>query len=468
VYDVNTAELLDIDPVLADVLPLYGPLAAEEVEAALAERHTAAAVRAAVAEIERARAVEGLFRPDRPAVHEIVEDAEGYSLRHLVLEVTDRCNLRCRYCLHGAERDDTRPHGTRTMPVATALAALQFFAARCGDTAEPSVSFYGGEPLLALPVIRAVLAEARSHPDWPRLTFAIDTNATLLDAEVVELVVREGLRLQMSLDGPARLHDRHRQSAAGGGSHAAVEDAVTRLLARDPALASRFAFQATLAPPYDLPAVLAYFADFPPFRTAGVTDPPFVRLTVADLGGTGLDAPGDRDELRSQFAAAHEVYRRSCLAGEHETMSPALAALFDDALVRVRRRSRKPLPDCGLGGCCRPAEPRLHVAVDGNFRPCERIGRQSIIGDVVHGIDAGLVAALRGRFLAATGGRCADCWAVRFCTACFASLPPTGGAIPESVCTRIRARCEGSLMLYREILNGPASAWKWFENRQLI
>jgi hypothetical protein len=38
VYDVGTGALLDVDSVLADVLPLYGPLDEAQMEAAVAAR----------------------------------------------------------------------------------------------------------------------------------------------------------------------------------------------------------------------------------------------------------------------------------------------------------------------------------------------------------------------------------------------------------------------------------------------
>jgi uncharacterized protein len=468
VYDAGTGALLDVDPVLADVLPLYGPLDPAQVAATLAARHPAAAVQAAIAEIDAARAREGLFRSDRPPLAETAwsaqdEEAYAHRLQHLVLDVTDACNLRCHYCLHGSSRPDVRPHGGTAMAVETAVAALRFFVARCDQAAEPSVSFYGGEPTLALTVVRAVLDDVHRHPDWPPLTFALDTNAAALDDVVIDLVAAEGLRLQISLDGPATLHDRYRRDAAGRGTHARVEDAVRRLLARDPQAHRRIAFQVTLAPPYDLPAVLDYFASFPPYLAAGIASPPRVRIAVAALAGTPLAAIDDRTALRRQFAAAATTYRDACRDGRHDELSTARRSLGDDPLLRVARRPRGGVFGVGLGGCCRPGQQRLHVAVDGTLRPCERTGTHHVIGHVGRGIDREAVVARRRRFREAVGDRCRDCWAARLCTLCFASLPPGEASLDPAVCIRVRERNAEMINTYHAILDGGSRSWQWLE-----
>jgi uncharacterized protein len=355
------------------------------------------------------------------------------------------------------------------MPVATALAALHFFAARSDRTEEPCVSFYGGEPTLALPVVRAVLAEARRHLDWPRLTFALDTNAAALDDAAIDLIATEGLRLQISLDGPAALHDRHRRDATGRGTHAQVEATVRRLLARDPQVHRRIGFQLTLAPQYDLPAVLAYFASFAPYLEAGIAAPPQVRISVASLEGTPLAELDDRWLLRNQFAAAAQVHLDACRSGRHDELAPALQGLFDDALLRVARRPRGAAARApvGLGGCCRPGQQRLHVAVDGTLRPCERTGTGLAIGHVDRGIDPAAVVGLRHQFREAVGERCRECWAARLCPLCFASLPSAGTPVDARVCDRVRERCAEAIGNYRAILGGEERAWQWLERWSL-
>ncbi len=149
-YDVHQNEILEIDPVLAAVLPLWGLNTRAEIEAEFADEYQLSELHAECDTIETAQKEEGLFLAHRPL---LVPPDPGLSepgvcdtnLQHLVLTVTDRCNLRCKYCLHGAGLDWVRSHGQESMSTETALSALKYFLARSDEEKTPFVSFYGGD-----------------------------------------------------------------------------------------------------------------------------------------------------------------------------------------------------------------------------------------------------------------------------------------------------------------------------------
>lgn len=487
-YDTGTNEILEIDPVLADVLPLWGPLNADGVVARFQHRHPSPAVLAAVAEIEAARAGEGRFTAERlpePRSCPSCRSAAGYEsgLRQLTLTLTEQCNLRCRYCLHGSGRSWIRPHRERAMPLETALGAVRYFAAHCRDAEAPTVSFYGGEPLLRLDLIEAVVGEARRHSDWPRLEFCIDTNGTLLDDAAVGFVAREGIRLQVSLDGPAGVHDRHRRFRNGGPTHAAVLAGLARLLERAPEAARRLSVVVTLAPPYDLDSVLDYFAVQAPWCGSSPQDRPTLIINFADVAGISRDqlglpeSGGAVDEGAEHCAAsARRRYLQARLDGVGEGINPVLAALCDRPLVRLRRRGLgRPNSALPLLGCCQPGQRRLHVRVDGALQPCERVGDSLVIGHLPEGIDLALARSLDARLLEALGGRCGGCWAVRLCDLCYTALAPLASvagersrALPEELCTSTRARIEDDLRLYLRLLRRGNDATRFLDRAVLL
>ena len=55
-----------------------------------------------------------------------------------------------------------------------------------------------------------------------RVTHAMQTNATLIDADWCHLFKQHAVRVGVSVDGPAELHDRHRRTRSGKGTHARV------------------------------------------------------------------------------------------------------------------------------------------------------------------------------------------------------------------------------------------------------
>lgn len=472
-YDVHTNSLLEIEPALAAVLPLYGPRSRRSIVAELAPRFGAGAIREAFAAIERGRRERGLFRARRPR---LVPPPARWAragecdrdLQHLVLTVTEQCNLRCSYCVHGGELAWVRPHGPARMEPDLARRATRWFLDRAHPAQRPVISFYGGEALLEPDLVAGVVAAARAHRRGPDVQFAVDTNGVLLDDHCVDLVVRERMHVQVSLDGPAPEHDRHRRDAGGGATHARIEAGLDRLLARDEGAAARLRFQVTLAPPLDLVAVESYFADFPPFRRRRIERRPLLGVNLADLRGRSWPATATQVQaLADGLAQAQERYLAALAAGCRHEAGPVAAALCEPALIRWHHRNRRSLRGGWIpGGNCLPGRRKLHVMPDGTFHPCERTGRVMAIGDLRSGIDPGLVWRLQERFHDGLENRCRECWALRLCGLCFAATASgagtgTGQQPSEAMCAGLRQGQERTLALVARVLCLPDERKAW-------
>jgi uncharacterized protein len=392
-------------------------------------------------------------------------------LSHLTLTLTEACSLRCRYCPHThAALDWQRRHSNRRMSSEVMAGALRYFLPRCTGAEVAAVSFYGGEPLLEFALIREAvdIIEAEAPRDDVRVI--IDTNGLgLAVPEVRELIVDRRLHLQVSLDGPAEVHDRYRVGADGAPSHARVLDGIRELLALDRSVARRIRFQATVVDAADLPRIGEWFADFPPFREAGLDEEPSVGVNLADLRGLGDGAQWfDREMITSRPAVLAD-YRQRYLSARTEGEEPDLAAkaLFDPDLVRFYHRSRAPQGETAtLTAFCVAGKRRLHVTTRGAFQPCERVGTGLCIGNVDDGIDPVAAAALVERFVAEMGGRCRACWASRLCTLCATSLAD-GGGIPESVCEGVRGSREEMLCLWIDLVEAGAGAMDFLKGSRL-
>jgi uncharacterized protein len=135
------------------------------------------------------------------------------------------CNLRCAYCFQDSMRTDgRRSHLLRPMQpemVDRIVQALPAIEANHGSRpAEPvlrDVGFFGGEPLLAAnrPVIEYIMRRIRDLGD---ARFWAVTNATDLSAYRGILGPAGIASLQITLDGPPRLHDLRRIYPDGTGS----------------------------------------------------------------------------------------------------------------------------------------------------------------------------------------------------------------------------------------------------------
>jgi uncharacterized protein len=89
---------------------------------------------------------------------------------------------------------------------------------------ELTVIWHAGEPL-AVPISwyeDALGVIARSAPPGARIVHSIQSNGTLLNQAWCDFIRRHEMRIGLSIDGPAFLHDLHRKSRRGEGTHEAA------------------------------------------------------------------------------------------------------------------------------------------------------------------------------------------------------------------------------------------------------
>lgn len=161
----------------------------------------------------------------RPDVAGLV-DRFGRTARDLRISVTEKCSLRCTYCMP----EQGLPNIPReNLLTATEIARLVGIGVR--DLGVHDIRFTGGEPLM-----RADLAEivARSSEVAGNASISLTTNGIGLDKRVAELVVAGLTRINISLDTVdrdhyARLTRRDRLPAVFAGIEAAKAAGLTPL-----------------------------------------------------------------------------------------------------------------------------------------------------------------------------------------------------------------------------------------------
>lgn len=63
---------------------------------------------------------------------------------------------------------------------------------------------------------------SRAAPAGANIVHSIQSNGTLLSQAWCDFIKRHDIRIGLSIDGPAYLHDTHRKSRRGKGMHAAA------------------------------------------------------------------------------------------------------------------------------------------------------------------------------------------------------------------------------------------------------
>ncbi len=157
------------------------------------------------------RSLEGYFA-------EIRNDA---SQLHVTVLTTLQCNFACDYCFQG-DHGDYNLHAEK-MSLETAGRVIQWIEREL-DRVRPRsfrLTFFGGEPLLNLPVVYELAERAwqATSQRGIRQTMNVITNGLLMTREVVDRLVPFGLTdVKVTLDGDKDVHNRMRPLRGGQGT----------------------------------------------------------------------------------------------------------------------------------------------------------------------------------------------------------------------------------------------------------
>ncbi|MDK2926822.1 MAG: uncharacterized protein PWR31_512 [Bacillota bacterium] len=427
--DVESGSLHQVDEPTYEILRLYAEKPPRAIVTALAPRFGAAAVREALAEVEAAVAAGTLFSPPAVAAWEPVG---APLIKALCLHVAHDCNLRCRYCF-----GDTGGFGggRELMPEAVARQAIDFLLAGSGDRSLCEVDFFGGEPLLNLPVVRGTIAYARREGArrGKSFKFTLTTNAVLL-TEAVRAELRDlGVSLVLSLDGRPAVHDTMRPDAAGRGSYRRVLPHILAAAAADPEGDWWVRGTYTRAN-RDFDADARHLADLGIRRFSlepVVAEPPApYALTEADLPA-----------LYQAYDKLTRFYEERARAGRPFTFFHFEVDLSHGPCLAKR------FTGCGAG------HEYFAVAPSGDLYPCHQfVGREKYrLGTVTEGVTRPDLVQLFRRATLFSKPSCRTCWARYFCGGgCHANAELFHGDIHvpyELGCALERKRVECALYL---------------------
>lgn len=388
-----------------------------------------------------------------------LEELLSRGLWRIGLVPTTRCNLRCRYCRYSGGYADSRSHGTEDMSFDVARAALAMLHAGSADGGRATISFYGGEPLANLPLIRYVVQQARSlFPTPPQ--FVVATNGTLIGPGEARFLVSEGFQVQVSIDGPPWVHDRYRRTGPGHASFDRAYRGLRALYEVSPAfVAAKVSLAMVIAPPFEFEAIDDFLATDP--IIGAIRQPIF--LPVSRPNEWFFTAVGVAPELEAERWESVEAASLDTLASERAlrwalgtTQACGITRDFCLRLMELlRRRTRGRVAP--LQAICIPGHKKSMVDPDGTLRICERVGdtQGSVIGHVSSGFDVDRIHRLLEDWAAFCGSRCVNCWARGLCGTCFS----TGVQGASGVCVpRLDACCPGQRRYIERMLAGLGDA----------
>jgi uncharacterized protein len=327
---------------------------------------------------------------------------------------TLQCNFACDYCYQG-DHGDYNERADRMSPATAARVAA--WIERELDRVRPQkfvLTFFGGEPLLNLPVMYD-LAERASRMTGERgigLFVNIITNGLLLAPEVVDRMLPFGLNgIKITLDGDRDTHDRMRPLRGGQGTFDRIVENVRKVADRV-RIAIGGNFDESSVDSY--PALLEYlrqqdFAD----KLSKIFFKPIVRVEPVSAKGIIPLTP----------VAAKDALNGTCMTSLGSGAGKACDScnVLDDKLSMLREETRRlgfPTHDGVHNGPCHVHKVNAHtIGPDGSLYACPGFtGQLALSTGHIDGRRDSWRETARERFLRLSPWKaCGDCAYIPVC-----------------------------------------------------
>lgn len=339
-------------------------------------------------------------------------------LSKITLQVTQNCNLRCKYCVYSEETNKKqRSHSQGDMSFETAKAAIDFLLARSIDSKNINISFYGGEPLLAFDLIKDVVAYSEKVFKGKKISYNMTSNGTLLDEEKIDFLIEHNFSLMISLDGSKEINDLNRVYPDGSGTFDSVMEKIHFIQEKYPDLSEKLSISMVMDPSNDFDCINSIELDGKDFKPLNLN----AAIIDTDYGyDSSLNYSEDyiwKFEYNI-FLALMSYWGRYSI----EKISSISRSVVQRTLNDLHKFENSPaIKNCDVpSGPCIPGQMRLFSDINGNLFPCERVSETSEamkIGSLKEGFDLEQIKYLLN-FSQLTEKECKNCWAFRYCNQC--------------------------------------------------
>lgn len=397
--------------------------------------------------------------------------------RQLVLEVTENCNLRCKYCIYSDNNTNFRNYSFKNMSIEVAKKSIDYNMKHCGN--ETTIAFYGGEPLLQYDLIKECINYTEEkYGRNKNISYAFTSNLVLMDTEKATFFsnIASDVSIVCSLDGPKPIHDENRVYLNQNGSFEDTMKGLSCLVKEFSNKAGKYvSIHSVVSPPYSVEKLNEInnffdndmlFSKNLNYTYAYVTKDYFSKEnSSAYINGIGSE---DSDELKYDPIRKWMVKNISNTSNNKSYVN--YLAKLSISQAQVRNIFNKPLKVISEGGCCLPGEKKIYVTVDGDFKVCERIGNTQKIGTVENGLDFDAIYKFYiEEFDRKNKNTCSNCWLVHNCSVCYAQCMNSKGIdidVQNKACSDARRIFKNQMIEYYEILEENPNFIKTILNEQ--
>ena len=351
---------------------------------------------------------------------------ELVNLQVLTFVVTDKCNLRCRYCAYGDmyggydARTDENLSFDKAKHVLDYLFDIWTNASSMSAKRTVTIGFYGGEPLMNIELIKQIVEYVSEHT-FPHIEFQYNmtTNAMLL-GKCQDFLQQHEVRLLISLDGTEK-DDCHRITTNGSGSFNYVFSQIKKLKETYPSYFEKcVSFNSVLHSKSNVGRIIDFFE-----KEFGKS-PMLSELTRQNV----VDKALFNDMFLNVQAAIKQSGRQDFIDKKLMYVSPNISALTS-YLHRYTNETFKDYRSMFYGthrysliptGTCIPFNRKMLVTTNGKIMVCEHIDHKYAVGKVdekgVHLDLEEIAQRYNEKYYNRITHLCKICYAQQNCTQC--------------------------------------------------
>lgn len=355
---------------------------------------------------------------------QLAETNPSSEVVEIMINVSQICNLNCSYCFVDKGRFHYGKKYVKKLSPFYTEQLIKKLPKGIPWAREFSIHFYGGEPLLNLPAIRAALDAAEGMKN-SHLTFSITTNGTILKKEAISLLRRGSFKVILSVDGPAFIHDAYRRTEKGDPTHAKVMKFLQKLRS-DPKLSVQGS--CVIRKGWSLHQAREYLStiDVDTFKAQAVRLPADHPLSLSEL--EKKDYVADLKEVADEVIAC---LRKGKTPRDNR---------FNSRILQILKGTRR-TSYCGAGRFI------FGVAANGNIFPCALLaGRKDMeLGTLDEPVSIWVERGKKWAEANSPREECKKCWALPLCGG---GCPVMYYACGERECELTRVNCELALAIF--------------------
>lgn len=342
--------------------------------------------------------------------------SESYLLKKIstfTIEVTQKCNLRCKYCCYSGNYDNRRSHANVELSEKDLIKCVEFIGENM-DLESPyiTICFYGGEALLSRRKIEQIINLLRiNHPNV-EFVFSISSNGLLLNKHNIEWICNTpNLKVVITIDGDKVMHDKNRITRSGHGSFDVIMQNLNTFNELYPELYSqKVEFISTVRSIKDVIELNKFWMNN---ELLNKSVPKHISSLIPNF------SKGERISLDDMpFNCFFQAAFNSYINNEDNVLTNELRRFTNI----IKHRPLVSIPSQQRFITCLHEPYSCFITAKGLLYVCERMCQEHFVGDLGHGIEESKCMQLNKTFVERKNKYCSTCWAKRLCRICATKL----------------------------------------------